>query len=147
MTANAALPILSMSWVLKLFCSEYSGSGAIAQNGDNFPRSRRAIAHFAASAPTSLIVAALASLRWLLLSFPPNFVAQNSQYGGASPVSRRTPRRQFRQPRHIALQFFLIPFSESKTECLPASCLTFHFLLSTFNYRVISTTTPSSAQS
>jgi hypothetical protein len=50
-----------------------------------------------AAADVSLIPAAFTPLRWLLPYLPPLLVAQDSQFGGVSHVSRRSLRRQFSQ--------------------------------------------------
>jgi hypothetical protein len=72
----------------------------------------------------------------------PSLLPRLCQYGGCSRLSRRILWRKIRNSvavpvlpaAHfgdnsanpaIELQFFLIPFSESKTECLPASRLCF----------------------
>jgi hypothetical protein len=54
----------------------------------------------AAAAATSLIVAAFTPQRWLFPCLLPHFMAQNSQFGGASRVCRHAIRRQIRHFRH-----------------------------------------------
>src|SRR5687768_16574102 len=59
-----------------------------------FPYSPPDNAHYAAAAPSSLIVAACTPQRWLLPCLPPLGEAQKSQSGGASRAFRRSLRRQ-----------------------------------------------------
>jgi hypothetical protein len=88
---------LLLSRCAKYVYSDYSGSSAVS------PLWRQSLSlplcsgENVAAAPTSLIVAAFATQRWLLPCFMPHFVAQNSQYGGCSRASRRSQRRQFSQ--------------------------------------------------
>jgi hypothetical protein len=79
-----------------LLYSNYNSGRSVSQNGSSFPYCSHDIANYATAAPASLIVAAFMPQWWLLPCFPPRSVAQKSQFGGASPVCRRSLRRQFR---------------------------------------------------